>query len=222
MGLGGLLGHLRCQSPLLTRSERQMILLLWAVMLSVAVLLLVILHLPDMLLTIELGGLLLGTVLLHPLSYELTLRAGRHWLDTRPALRHAALTAIDVTIGTLFYFEALKRPDFAPQVILFCVAALAATRYPLRRTLGISTLLSLLLVFSHIMAAVPLPPEGAEERSSAACSVSTWSPGGPADTAERREKSGEVGPGRGTPGRGTGRTRPRASGASRRAARSRR
>ncbi|GAC1433207.1 MAG: hypothetical protein NVSMB65_07000 [Chloroflexota bacterium] len=162
MHSSGVLRHLRCQSAAFSRTERQMILLQWGVMLAVASILWYTLRSPEPLPALELGALLLGTVVLQPLSYEMTLRLAQRPLGTYVLRRHTALTALDVTIGTIFYLQALEHPEFA-QIILFCVVALAATRYPLGRALGITSLISLLLVFSNLLSRVRFGLQVADE-----------------------------------------------------------
>ncbi len=128
-----------------------MILLQWGVMIAVASLLLISLRPADVILTAKLGVLLFGTALLNPLCYELLLLLATPWFTVNLPARYALLTAIDVTIGTTFYFEAMNRPVLA-QILLFCVVALAATRYKLARALGITTLISFFLIVSLLIA----------------------------------------------------------------------
>jgi len=83
---------------------------------------------------------------MHPLLYALFGRA--HTL--RPASGTFALTATDVTVATLVFYATAARPGYA-QVLLYCVVALAATRYTPRRAFGIASLVALLLVFAALL-----------------------------------------------------------------------
>lgn len=87
---------------------------------------------------------------LHPVLYTLLGYASVARGSPRSRWRDALLTATDVTVATLVFYATAARPGYA-QVLLYCAVALAATRYPLYRALGITGLVALLLVFAALL-----------------------------------------------------------------------
>ena len=138
------------------KTERRMVLLQWLVM------------------PLVLGGCLLPVprrgeaathaivaalvMLAHPLLYAVCGRSPAG----RAAARPFALTATDVTVATLVFYATAARPGYA-QVLLYCAVALAATRYPPRRAIGIASLVALLLVFAALLPLRVTPPTVASE-----------------------------------------------------------
>ena len=146
--------RLHSQSAAFSRTERRMITLQWTVMLTVCGISWAGAHPTNVLYGVTLSMVLFGTAAVHPVCYELVLRLAGPWFGANVAARHAALTALDVTVGITLYYEAItmRQPEFA-QILLFCVVALAATRYRLSRAVGITSLLSLLLLMPLLLVA---------------------------------------------------------------------
>jgi signal transduction histidine kinase len=93
------------------------------------------------------GVLVVGVLALHPLGYLLLARYASDQLLRNGAARVAVLTALDVSTAVGVLFLTANRPGYT-QVLLFSVVLLSATRYPLSRALGITTLVSILQFFS--------------------------------------------------------------------------
>jgi signal transduction histidine kinase len=93
------------------------------------------------------GLLVVGVLVLHPLGYLLLARYAYAQLLRNGAARVAVLTALDVSTAIGVLFLTANKPGYT-QVLLFSVVLLSATRYPLSRALGITTLVSILQFFS--------------------------------------------------------------------------
>ena len=154
MGFERVFLRLHSQSAAFSRTERRMITLQWTVMLTVCSISWAGAHPTNVLYGVTLSVVLFGTAAVHPVCYELVLRLAGLWFGANVAARHAALTALDVTVGITLYYEAItmRQPEFA-QILLLCVVALAATRYRLSRAVGITSLLSLLLLLPLLLVA---------------------------------------------------------------------
>jgi signal transduction histidine kinase len=93
--------------------------------------------------------LLLVLLAAHPLAYFGIAIFWYNWLRRQPEVRIAIYTALDVSVAVGVLFLTSSSPGYT-QVLLFSVVLLAATRYSLSRAMAITTLISILQIFSII------------------------------------------------------------------------
>lgn len=130
----------------ISRAERQLVRVQWVVMIIVTGL--ATWHSPYSLHeNILRAAVLAVTVGMHPLLYGLVWH--QVGIAASPRLS-GLLTAADVAIAMLLFFQTSQSLAFA-QILFFSVVALAATRYTLARALGITSLVSTLVITTTLM-----------------------------------------------------------------------
>lgn len=98
----------------------------------------------------------------HPLIYALLSSMPKQGGLWQRAWRDLLLTAADITVATLVFYATAARPGYA-EVLLYCTVALAATRYPMIRAIGICSLVACLLIFAALLPLHVPPPTLASE-----------------------------------------------------------